>query len=328
MHTIASLSPAPAPLIHQWIVSQLGRSDISVVGVDDAEPSVWKKALEEAEIMLGDYSFRQPIDGDFLKGAPKLRFIQQPSVGYQHIDLDACRGRNVLVANTPGVNAAAVAEHTIMLALALLKQTIYAHQQTNSGAWAQQELLWERGVFELDGKNFGIVGMGHVGREVAKRLVPFGTKTSYYDPVQLPAEQEKELKLVYKPLEHLLRLADVVSLHVPLTDATREMIGEKQLALMKFNAVLINVGRGECVDEAALAQRLRTKKLAGAGIDVFSTEPVPQDHPLVGLENVILTPHIAGATAEVRERVVQMAVGNIVRVLSGQEPQYVLNPAT
>lgn len=327
MGTVVSMSPVPAPLLEQWIVSQLGNPDLKVAGVHEADEATRHAALVDAEIVLGDYTFQHRIDEALLEHAPKLKFVQQPSVGYQHIDLEACRRRGVAVANTPGVNSASVAEHTIMMAMALLRRVPYANEQTHRGQWTQRELMWEQGVFELAGKNFGIVGMGHVGREVAKRLVAFGTRNYYYDPFRLQPEQEKELHVQFKPLEHLLRLCDVISLHVPLTDETRNMINADSLAKMKFNAILINVARGECIDEAALAERLRAKKLGGAGIDVFATEPIPADSPLLGAPNVLLTPHIAGATSEVRERVVQMAVANVVRVLRGEAPEHVLNPA-
>jgi phosphoglycerate dehydrogenase-like enzyme len=326
MAKIVILSPVPAPLVFQWLVSQSGRFDLTVTGMEGATEDQLNSALQQAEMMLGDYTFSHHITDEFLARTPNLRFIQQPSVGYQHIDLNACRQRGVLVANTPGVNDVAVAEHTMMLALALLKKAVYAHRLTSEGQWMQRELMWERGVFELQGKTYGIIGMGRVGREVARRLSVFGVQTFYYDPVRLSPDDESDLKLQYKPLDDLLRVADVVSLHVPLTEQTRELIGERELSLMKFSAVLINVARGECVDEAALARRLREKKLAGAGIDVFSQEPITSDHPLLHLENVILTPHIAGATSEVRQRVVQMAIGNLVRVLKGEQPLYVLNP--
>ena len=266
------------------------------------------------------------MDAEFLATAPRLRFIQQPSVGYQHIDLGACTDRGVLVANTPGVNDAAVAEHTLMFALMLLRHASAAHERTRQGQWAQHELMWDLGVRELCGKTFGIIGMGRIGRELARRLVAFQTRTLYYDPVRLPQEVESELHVTYKPLDHLLRLADVVSLHVPLTPETRGLLNAEKLALMKFDAVLINVARGECVDEAALAKRLRERKLGGAGVDVFSTEPIAADHPLLGIDNVVLTPHIAGATAEVRERVAAMAVGNLACVLACKSPDHVLNP--
>lgn len=324
MIKVAVLSPVPAPVVFQWLVARSGRADISVVGAEGTDPENLATALKDAEIILGDYTFGHAITKEFLTRTPRLRFIQQPSVGYQHIDVEACRQRNIAVANTPGVNDAAVAEHTVMLALALLKKAFYAHRLTSEGQWAQRELMWERGVFELQGKNYGLIGMGRIGQEVARRLAVFGTRTSYYDVLRLSEAEEAQLKVRYKPLNDLLRISDIVSLHVPLTQQTGGMIGERELALMKFSAILINVARGECLDEAALAKRLREKKLAGAGIDVFSVEPIPGDHPLLGLANVILTPHIAGATSEVRERVVRMAVANIVRVLQGEEPLHVV----
>lgn len=327
MSALVVLSPLPAPLVSQWLSSRLGRSDFEVTGASEVSPEALQMALAKAELVLGDYTFQHRIDEAFLAGAPQLKFIQQPSVGYQHIDLEACRRHGVAVANTPGVNDAAVAEHTLMLAMMLLRNALFAHAKTSAGQWPQQELLWDRGVYELYQKTFGIIGMGRIGRELAKRLIPFGTRTLYYDPQRLPGDIETELHVQHKPLDHLLRLSDVVSIHVPLTDSTRGLIGEKQLALMKFNAVLINVARGECIDEAALALRLREKKLAGAGLDVFSAEPIRADNPLLGVENAVLTPHIAGATAEVRQRVVEIAVGNLARVLKGEPPEHVLKAA-
>lgn len=327
MATIVSFSPVPAPILSQWLVSQSGQSGLKVVAADETAGPAWDEALAAASVALGDYTFRHAVDEPLLARMPALKFVQQPSVGYQHIDLQACLRRGVQVANTPGVNSAAVAEHTLMAALALLRRLVPANELTHAGRWAQHELMWERGVFELAGKTFGIVGLGSVGREVAQRLAPFGVQLLYYDPRRAPTEVESRLGVTYKPLDHLLRLADVVSLHVPLTDETRNLIGERQLALMKFNAILINVARGECVDEAALAARLRAKKLGGAACDVFSSEPIAADHPLLGVENALLTPHLAGATNEVRERVVHLAVANLVRVLKGDQPQFVLNPA-
>lgn len=326
MATIVSFSPVPAPILSQWLVSQSGQAGLKVVAVDEAQGADWDAALSAATAALGDYTFRHAIDEALLARMPALSFVQQPSVGYQHIDLEACRRRGVRVANTPGVNSGAVAEHTIMAALALLRRLVPANELTHAGRWAQHELMWERGVFELAGKTFGIVGLGSVGREVAQRLAPFGVQLLYYDPVRAATEVEARLGVTYKPLDHLLRLADVVSLHVPLTEHTRHLLGERQLSLMKFNAILINVARGECVDEGALATRLRAKKLGGAACDVFSSEPIATDHPLLGVENALLTPHLAGATNEVRERVVHMAVANLVRALKGESPQFVLNP--
>jgi len=326
MAKIVVFSPLPAALVTQWLVARMGRCDATVASAHDLSADALLPELATAELALGDYTFQHPMGAELLAAAPRLRFIQQPSVGYQHIDLDACTDRGVLVANTPGVNDAAVAEHTLMFALMLLRHACTAHERTSHGQWAQQELIWGLGVRELAGKAFGIIGMGRIGRELARRLIAFQTRTLYYDLARLPQEVETELHVTYKPLDHLLRLSDVVSLHVPLTAETRGLLSAEKLALMKFDAVLINVARGECVDEAALARRLRERKLAGAGIDVFSTEPIVADHPLLALENVVLTPHIAGATAEVRERVAAKAVGNLACVLAGNPPEHVLNP--
>jgi len=326
MSKIVCLAPVPAPILSQWLVSQTGRTDVAVASILDSTEDAIEQALVNAEIVLGDYTFVRPIGEALLARAPQLKFVQQPSVGYQHIDLAACRTRGVAVSNTPGVNDATVAEHTIMLALMLLRQAIYAHAKTSAGQWVQHELLWQRGIYELQGKHYGIIGMGRVGREVAKRLTGFGTKNLYCDPVRLNSDVEQQLGVTYKPLEHLLKVSDVVSLHVPLTESTRHMIGSEQLAMMKFNAILINVARGECVDEQALAERLKQKKLAGAGLDVFSEEPIDPANPLLGLENIVLTPHLAGATAEVRLRIIEVAVGNVARVLRGESPHFVLNP--
>lgn len=326
MTVLVSFSPVPAPLLSQWLVAQSGHTHLKVVSADETQGPRWDESLAAATVALGDYTFRQSIDETLLERMPRLTFVQQPSVGYQHIDLQACRRRGVRVSNTPGVNSSAVAEHTLMVALALLRRLVSANELTHAGRWAQHELMWEQGIHELAGKTWGIVGLGSVGRELARRLIPFKVQLLYFDVIRTASTTEAELGTTYKPLEHLLRLSDVVSLHVPLTSETRNLIGERQLGLMKFSAVLINVARGECVDEAALATRIQAKKLAGAACDVFSREPIAEDHPLLGIENVLLTPHLAGATNEVRQRVVQAAIANLVRVLRGEEPQFVVKP--
>ena len=327
MITILSFSPMPPMVLQQLLAAQLGATPLRVVAYDELAEADRQRVLAEVEVALGDYTFRRPVDESLLAQMPRLKFLQQPSAGYEHIDLSACRIRKIKVANTPGVNAPAVAEHSLMMALALLKRLPRANEATHAGKWTQHELGWERGIFELLGKTWGIVGCGAVGRELAKRLRAFGADMIYYDPRRLSVEQETELGARYQPLDHLLRLSNIVSVHVPLTPETRGFIGARELGLMKFNAILINVARGECVDEMALADRLRKKRLAGAGVDVFSKEPIAEDYPLLGLDNVILTPHIAGVTAEVRERVTRMAVGNIVHVLQGKEPQYLVDLA-
>ena len=321
---VLSLSPLPPQVVQGLVAANAGiMADVFAPEKNDEESVA--EAAAQADIILGDYSFVISLTEKIAQSAKKVKLVQQPSVGYQNIDTEAFARCGIPVANTAGANDIAVAEHTIMLALALLKRIPYANEQTHRGNWAQSDMMWSKGVYEIFGKNFGIVGMGRIGREVAKRLQPFGVKLFYYDVVRANEETEKSLGIVYRTLDDLLRVSDVVSFHVPLTEQTRDMIDEKRLAMMKASAVIINVARGEIIDEGALAKALKNKRLAGAGIDVFSVEPISPDNPLLGLENVILTPHIAGATNEARQRIINVAVENVARVLRGEKPINVVN---
>ncbi len=280
--------------------------------------------IADADIVLGDYTGATPITRRVVQAAKKLKLIQQPSVGYNHIDIPACTEFGIPVANTPGANDIGVAEHTLMLALACLKYLPFYNAQTHAGEWLFLHAQ-RTGVFELNGKTYGLLGMGRTARAVAERLVPFGVKLLYYDIVRLSAEEEKRYQATFAPLDEILKTADVVSIHLPLTEATTKIIDAGKLSLMKSKAVLINVGRGALVDEAALADVLRSKKIAMAAVDVFTEEPPPKNHPLFGLENVILTPHLAGSTRESGGRILNMAVDNLIRILKGEKPLWVLN---
>jgi phosphoglycerate dehydrogenase-like enzyme len=300
---------------------------ISFIVVDAHKFPEDKLAVEiaDADILLGDYTGSTPITRRVVQAAKKLKLIQQPSVGYNHIDVNACKEFDIPVANTPGANNIGVAEHTIMLALACLKNLPLYNAKTHQGEWLFTQAQ-RTGIFELDAKIYGLLGMGRTARAVAERLIPFGVKLLYYDIVRLSAEDEKKYHAAYTPMEEILKTADVVSLHLPLTDETTKIIDTANLALMKSTAVLINVGRGALVDEEALAEALRGKKIAFAAVDVFTQEPPPKDHPLFGLENVILTPHLAGSTRESGMRIIGMAMDNLNRVMNGEKPLWVLNP--
>ncbi len=297
------------------------------VDIVDAHLAPEEKLIEEirdADIVIGDYTFNTPITARVIEAAGRLKLIQQPSAGYNEIDVAACTKRGIPVANTPGANDIGVAEHTVMLALACLKKLPLFNAATHRGEWlfpARQRI----GVFEIDGKTYGLIGMGRTGRETARRLVPFGVKALYYDLVRLSPEEEEKFQAKFAPLEEILKTADVISVHLPLTSETRGIIDAEKLALMKPSAFLINVGRGELVVESALAEAVRSGKIAGAAADVFSAEPPPKDHPFFGLENMILTPHLAGSTRESGARIIGMAVENIARVLNGGKPRWVLN---
>lgn len=283
------------------------------------------EALREADVVIGDHTMRVRITEEMCREMRRVRLVQQPSTGYDHIDVEGCARHGVPVANIGGANAASVAEYTIMVALALLKRLIEAYEGMRAGRWMQWELM-DMGTFDLMGRVWGIIGLGRIGKELARRLRGFDVRILYYDKVR-QEEAEAELKVEYRPLIRLLRESDVVSIHVPLTSETRGMIGERELRAMKPTSILINPSRGEVVDEQALARALEERWISGAAVDVYSVEPPPRDHPLLRLKgvNLILTPHIAGANTDSRSRIIQATISNVVRVLKGEKPENVVN---
>ncbi|MEW6047905.1 MAG: 2-hydroxyacid dehydrogenase [Bacillota bacterium] len=257
-----------------------------------------------------------PLPAQMLQKARRLRFIQVAGVGVDHIDIEAAGQLGITVACVAGANAASVAEHVIMVMLALLRGLVPAHQAMAEGQWPLP--AWMGRAREVGGKTVGIVGMGRIGREVAARLLPFGAAVLYYDVRRLSAGDEDALGVAFAPLDVLLRQSHVVTLHLPLTPETRGVIGREQLQAMRPGSWLINAARAELVDEPALVEALQSGPLAGAAIDVFSPEPPPPGHPLRRLPNVLLTPHGAGVTVEAQERIAQGAVQNLLRFLDGR----------
>jgi phosphoglycerate dehydrogenase-like enzyme len=320
---ILNTAPTPGAFFKNGIEARIPGVTYSIVDAHGFSEDRLMAEVADADLLVGDYTGATKITRPIVKAAAKLKLIQQPSVGYNHIDIDACREFGIPVANTPGANDTGVAEHTIMLSLACLKKLTLVNAATHEGKWLFDQRR-EIGVFEINGKTYGLLGMGRTARAVAERLVPFGVRLLYYDIVRLDTEEEKRYQATYASFEEILKTADVVSLHLPLTRETEKIIDASKLALMKPTAVLINVGRGPLVDEAALAEALRNKKLAVAAVDVFSQEPPPGNHPLFGLENAILTPHLAGSTLESAIRIVNMAMDNLSRVIRGEKPLWIL----
>jgi phosphoglycerate dehydrogenase-like enzyme len=329
-YKVVVLSPVPEALIKMWatpVAKRYGISpeDIDVVTVFEPNYEEVARQVADADVVVGDYTFRIKIDASLCEKMKKAKLIQQPSTGYDHIDVEACAKRGILVANIGGANAISVAEHTIMLALMLLKRVIYAHSKLVEGQWTQGELM--NIIGEIYGKTWGVLGMGRIGREVAIRALAFGAKVIYYDVVR--KEEMEKLGVEYRPFNRLLAESDILSIHVPLTPETRGMIGERELRMMKPTAILINVSRGEIIDEKALARAVQEGWIAGVGVDVFSAEPPPLDHPLLQVAregfNVVVTPHIGGATSEARMRIINVTLENVVRVLAGLRPENVVN---
>jgi glyoxylate reductase len=264
------------------------------------------------------------VDEELLEAAgSQLRCVANVAVGYDNVDVAAATRRGVVVTNTPGVLDDATADLTMALILAITRRLAEGDRLVRSGeAWN-----WGMGFMlgsSLQGKRLGIVGLGGIGKWVAQRARAFGMEIAYHQRNPAPAEVEVALGAERLPLEQLLASADVVSLHCPLTPETRHLIGAAELAAMKPTAVLVNAARGPIVDEAALAEALAEGRIAAAGLDVFEREPEVEPR-LLGLDNVVLTPHLGSATVETRTAMAELAARNAISVLQGQGP---LTPVT
>jgi D-3-phosphoglycerate dehydrogenase len=245
--------------------------------------------------------------------------ICKQGVGYDTIDLDAARARGIPVLTTPGVNSEAVAEMAFALALTVARRTARFDRMLRAGA----EIVRPRHLgIQLQGKTVGVIGMGNIGTCVARKWRgAFDAELVAYDP-HAPADRWMDIPhRRTQSLDDLLRVSDVVTLHLPLSGETRGLIGERELRRMKANAILINVSRGGIVDEAALAIVLASGHLFGAGFDVFEVEPPPADHPLLAFDNVVATPHAAGGTHETQERSATQVARQVIEVLQGQAPR-------
>jgi phosphoglycerate dehydrogenase-like enzyme len=302
-------------------------ADLRAIAEEVLPPGLRLRVVESrsrAELLdsVGDADFllvaTAHVDGAVLAAAPRLRLVQHQGVGYDNIDLAACRAAGVPVALTPEGTTIGVAEHTLLLILAVFKQLCVVDAAVRAGRWPVWELRSRS--FELAGKTLGLVGFGRIGREVAKRARAFDAGIVYYDPVPAPAEVEAEFGVTSLPLDHLLQQSDVVSLHLPLTPATRGLIGERELGLMRPTGMLINTARGPLVDEPALAAALATGRIAGAGLDVFVEEPPAPESPLLSLPNAVLTPHIAAGTRDAYATKLRAAFANMARVARGEAP--------
>jgi len=262
------------------------------------------------------------IDPELLDACPGLKVVSSMSVGLDHVDVDACTQRGLPVGNTPGVLTETTAELTLALMLAVSRRLVESDRFLRAGAWKR----WEPDLLlgtDLAGATLGIIGMGAIGRAVAERARAFGMQVVAW------SRTRRELPGIrWLSLEELLETSDVVSVHVALNEATRNLLDAGRIGLLPRHAILINTARGGIVDESALCERLRGGNLAGAGLDVFETEPLPADSPLRELENAVLVPHIGSATRRTRARMAGLAVANAVAGLEGRELPHCANPET
>lgn len=302
--------------IAQFVAASLGE-DWTVTGAGAADDDL--ATLEEADAIL---SALVDISAPTIEKAAQLHLIQTPSHGFDHVDIDAAATRGVPVCNvgTSGAEAGTVAEHAMLLMLACARRLVDGHDGIRSGGWPQLT----GSSIELQGKTLGIVGLGHIGCEVAKRAKAFGMTLLYHDVVPAHEDIELELRVEQVGLDELFVRSDVVTVHVPLMSTTRNLVGEELIAKMKPGGILVNTSRGAVVDNAAVARAADEGKIL-AGVDVFEPEPPPEEHPLRTANNVVLSPHVAGTTRESVGRIMQAALDNLQRFARGERLRDVVN---
>jgi len=260
-----------------------------------------------------------------MNAAPKLRVISNMAVGYDNIDIPEATRRGILVGNTPGVLTETTADFTFALLLAAARRVVEADVFTRTGQWKTWGPMVMLGQ-DIHHATLGIVGLGRIGAEVAKRAKGFGMKVLYYDQ-QRWREEERQLDVEYVPeLSALLSRSDFISLHLPLSPQTYHLIGSAEFALMKPTAILVNTSRGPVVDQKALYEALKSRQISAAAIDVTEVEPIPPDDPLLTLDNLVITPHIASASVTTRTKMATMAAENLIAGLNGQIPPNCVNP--
>jgi phosphoglycerate dehydrogenase-like enzyme len=269
---------------------------------------------EEVEVLI--LTTFHELNAPALEQLRSLRFVQVASTGYDSVDIGACRERGIMVSNIPVANSKSVAEHVILLVLALLRDLRSLDSDLRRGEWPMLT-----GTNDLGGKVFGIVGMGRIGRELAARLVPFETSTIYSDVVPLSSEEERRLGLTRVELAEMVTQADIVSLHLPLNEKTRGIFGANEFSRMKDQAIFVNTARAELVDAAALQRAVMGGKIR-VGLDVYSTEPPDFSDPIFKAPGTVFTPHSAGVTFEAQQRFLQETIKNVLRYVQGKEPLY------
>ncbi|MEM0297668.1 MAG: C-terminal binding protein [Zestosphaera sp.] len=311
----------PLPHVNQQIeiLSKYGE----VVVLNSINEDVIKEAAKDADVIVIVYA---KITDKIIENAAKLKGIVRCGIGVDNINLEAATKRGIVVANVPDYAITTVADHAFALILSLVRKVmkwdLYVREGRYVGRWTSppQELIGT----DMDGKTLGLVGFGKIGREVARRAKGFNMKVLVFDPY-ISKELAEQMGVELVDLDTLLRNSDIVSLHAPLTKETYHIINEDRLKLMRKNAYIVNTSRGPLIDEKALYKALKEGWIAGAALDVFEVEPLPPDNPLLKLDNVILTPHIAWFTEEALQRLEYTAVEEAIRILKGELPKNLVN---
>jgi phosphoglycerate dehydrogenase-like enzyme len=299
------------PLPKEVLESLFGDARVELVVPAERTQAAVDALLPEVDVVVGDWTHTLRVNDP----GPRLALVQMPSVGVDTIDLDRCAAAGVPVANCAGANTVSVAEWCVSATLALLRKTVEAHAAIRKGEWPQTTV----GGRELAGSTVGIVGMGGIGTALVRMFGAFDCRVQYWS-----RSRHDEVPATYVELDQLMSSSDVIVLVIALSDTTRHLVDGRRLGLLKPGAVLVNGGRGGLVDEPALVDALRSGALAGAALDVFATEPLPDGSPLRELP-VLLSPHMAGSTGEAAMRIVGQTTANLKRALDGEPLLDVVN---
>ena len=302
------------PPVTRAVISNAFGDSFEVVFVADSSERARHHAAETATVLL---TMGAKVDASTIAAAGACRLIQKLGVGTDNIDVAAAKRSGIVVLKAAGINADAVAEVTVLLMLAVARHLNAALAAARAGR-AEKELLRAQS-FQLPGKTVGVLGLGNIGRAVARRLLPFGVRLLYHDIRRLDADAEREYGVRYAGFDDLISASDVLSLHLPKTPETERIIDAAVLRAVKPGVILINTARGSLVDETALAAAIDRGQVLGAGLDVSQEEPLPASSPLRALDRVILTPHIGGAVADNFPRVIARAYQNVTAFLSDEQ---------
>lgn len=292
-----------------------GVADVYVA--DNQDPNNYLDEMKDADALIVRIA---KCDGHAIENSPNLKVIGRTGVGYDSVDVKTATAHGIPVVITPGANNRSVAEHAVAMMFALSKNLVEAQQEMCKGNW---EIRGAKKANELEGKTIGILGLGAIGRETAKICEGCGMKVAAYDPFLSKEQVEGYGAVYYENYEDLLKVSDVVSIHVPLTDETKNMISKKQLTEMKKTALIINCSRGGIINETDLAEALKAGEIAGAGTDVFCSEPPKTDDPLLNCPNLIVSPHSAAQTREAVIKMAQMCVKGCLAVAEGKKWPFV-----
>lgn len=298
-----------APL-HERAIEILKNAGLEVVYEEYPDQEKLKELVRDVSAII--VRSKPKVTKEIIDAAPNLKVIARAGVGLDNIDVEYAKSKGIEIVNAPAASSRSVAELAIALIFNVARKIAFADRKMREGVWAKKQCMG----FELEGKTLGVIGFGRIGYSVAKMASAIGMKILIYD-VNKDYERAREVGGKFVELEELLKNSDVVTIHVPLLESTYHLINEERLKLMKPTAVLINTSRGAVVDTNALVKALQEEWIAGAGLDVFEEEPLPKDHPLTKLDNVVLTPHIGASTVEAQERAGIEVAEKVVKILKG-----------